>query len=49
MAVAGNDAVRRSLALGPESGVLVIGSEGATDPAVYGQIVGRTPEAVAAS
>ena len=49
MAIAGNDAVRRSLALGPESRVLIVGSEGATDPVVYGQIVGRTPEAVAAS
>jgi len=48
IAVAGNDAVRGALALGPESRVLVIGSEGATDPAVYQQIVGRSPEAVGA-
>jgi len=49
MAVAGNDAVRQSLALGRESRVLVIGSEGATDPAVYEQIVGRKLDTVGAS
>lgn len=49
MAVAGNDAVRQSLALGQESRVLVIGSEGATDPAVYEHIVGRKLDAVGVS
>lgn len=34
------------IALGPESRVLVINTEGATDPALYTSIVGRSPEAV---
>ncbi|MGH9637824.1 MAG: diaminopropionate ammonia-lyase, partial [Candidatus Angelobacter sp.] len=37
---------RRVLSLGPDSRVLVIGTEGATDPETYRAIVGRTPEAV---
>ena len=49
MAVAGDEAGRRKLGLGPESRVLVIGSEGATDPALYEEIVGRAPEAVRAA
>ena len=37
------------LGLGADSRILVFGTEGATDPALYQQIVGRTAEAVAAS
>ncbi len=36
-----------ALGLGPASRVLVFGTEGATDPRLYREIVGRTPEAVA--
>jgi diaminopropionate ammonia-lyase len=36
-----------ALGLGPASRVLVFGTEGATDPQLYREIVGRTPEAVA--
>ncbi len=38
-----------ALGLGPASRVLVFGTEGATDPKLYREIVGRTPEAVAGS
>ena len=34
------------IGLGPESRVLVINTEGATDPALYTSIVGRSPETV---
>ena len=34
------------IGLGPQARVLVINTEGATDPAVYEQIVGRSPQAV---
>jgi diaminopropionate ammonia-lyase len=34
------------LGLGPASRILVFNSEGATDPAIYARIVGRTPEQV---
>ncbi|MHA1153766.1 MAG: diaminopropionate ammonia-lyase [Alphaproteobacteria bacterium] len=37
-----------ALGLGPRSRVLVFGTEGATDPKLYQEIVGRTPEVVAA-
>jgi diaminopropionate ammonia-lyase len=40
-------AARAALELDAASRVLVIGSEGATDPALYAQIVGRTPGQVA--
>jgi diaminopropionate ammonia-lyase len=39
---------RAHLGLGPDSRILVINSEGATDPAIYAGIVGRTPEEVMA-
>ena len=42
----GDGAAREALGLGADSRVLVIGSEGATDPALYKDIVGRTPEEV---
>lgn len=48
LAIAADDAVRAKIGLGPDSRVLVIGSEGATDPAIYEKIVGRAPEKVAA-
>ncbi len=34
------------IGLGPEARVLVVNTEGATDPAVYTRIVGKAPEAV---
>jgi diaminopropionate ammonia-lyase len=47
MLLAADDpASRRLLKLDENSVVLVIGTEGATDPAVYGCIVGRSPESV---
>jgi diaminopropionate ammonia-lyase len=44
---AGSETTRRSLGLGPESIVLIFGTEGATDPEIYRRIVGRSPDAVA--
>lgn len=44
-----NDAAAAaSLGLGPDSRVLLFGTEGATDPALYREIVGREAEEVAA-
>jgi diaminopropionate ammonia-lyase len=40
---------RGTLQLTAQSRVLVLGTEGATDPETYGRIVGRSPEEVAAS
>ncbi len=48
LAAAADPKLCEALALGPDSHVLVIGSEGATDPAIYERIVGRPPEAVTA-
>ena len=42
-------ALAEALGLGPESRILVFGTEGATDPELYEQIVGRPPEDVAAA
>ncbi|MFQ5985339.1 MAG: diaminopropionate ammonia-lyase [Alphaproteobacteria bacterium] len=42
-----HDGARHALELGPSSRVLVILSEGATDPEIYQRIVGRAPEDVA--
>ena len=39
--------VRAALGLDGDSRVLIIGSEGATDPAIYEKIVGKAPENVA--
>lgn len=39
---------RVQLGLGPDSRILVFNSEGATDPAIYAALVGRTPEEVMA-
>lgn len=46
LACMADDAARLHLGLGPQSRILVINSEGATDPAIYARIVGRTPEQV---
>jgi diaminopropionate ammonia-lyase len=35
-----------SIGLGPKARLLVINTEGATDPGLYAKIIGRTPEAV---
>jgi diaminopropionate ammonia-lyase len=49
-ALAASDAVSRtSLSLGPDSVVLLFGTEGATDPEVYQQIVGRPADVVKAA
>ena len=48
IAAAGDASARDALGLSEASRVLVIGSEGATDPAIYRQIVGRDPADVAA-
>jgi diaminopropionate ammonia-lyase len=45
--LAADPAARAALRLGADSRVLLFGSEGATDPALYATIVGRSPEAVA--
>lgn len=41
-----NPRLRETLELGPGSRVLLLGSEGDTDPTIYRQIVGRTAEEV---
>ena len=46
MQESGHAGVRESLALGLESNVLVLSTEGATDPESYARIVGLSPEAV---
>ena len=48
IAVAGDTDARDALALSETSRVLVIGSEGATDPDIYRRLVGRDPAAVVA-
>jgi diaminopropionate ammonia-lyase len=49
-ALAAEDApeIAAKLGLDPNSKVLIFGSEGATDPETYAQLVGRTPEEVEA-
>ena len=46
LAARSDPAMSETLGLGPDSRVLVVGSEGATDPELYEQIVGRGAEAV---
>ena len=48
IAASGDAGAREALGLSEASRVLVIGSEGATDPDIYRQIVGRDPAAVVA-
>ena len=43
---AGDPAARQRLSLGPDSVALLFGTEGATDPEVYRQIVGRDADKV---
>jgi diaminopropionate ammonia-lyase len=45
---AGDSAARETLGLNDSSRVLLFNTEGATDAALYGQLVGRTPESVVA-
>ncbi len=40
LAIAPETMLRQQLALGPDSSILLIGSEGATDPALYRELVG---------
>jgi diaminopropionate ammonia-lyase len=47
-AAAADPPLRVALALGPTSRVLVVGSEGDTDPAIYREITGRSAAAVRA-
>jgi diaminopropionate ammonia-lyase len=49
LAVCDTPESRQALRLGPESRVMLFGSEGATDPAIYEKIVGRTAAEVAAA
>jgi diaminopropionate ammonia-lyase len=49
LAAAGDKALWTKLGLGPDARVLIIGSEGATDPLVYHRIVGRAPNQVKAA
>ena len=48
LAAAGCPGLAESSGLGPESRVLVLGTEGATDPELRRAIVGRAPEEVVA-
>ncbi|WFU78216.1 diaminopropionate ammonia-lyase [Bradyrhizobium sp. CIAT3101] len=47
--VAGDPALRAEIGLGPDASVFLINTEGATDPVLYGRIVGIPPEDVTAS
>jgi diaminopropionate ammonia-lyase len=49
IAAAGDSAARDALLLDAGSRVLIIGSEGATDPVLYAELVGLRPEEVAAA
>ena len=49
LAASRNAALAKALDLDEHSRVLVIGTEGATDPAIYAELTGRQPEAVAAA
>ena len=48
LAACADSGSRKALGLDDDSRVLVIGSEGATDPVLYQRIVGRSPEEVGA-
>jgi diaminopropionate ammonia-lyase len=48
IAAAEHPELARALGLGPDSRVLLIGSEGATDPELYVRLVGMEPETVGA-
>lgn len=49
MQAAAHDDMREKLAIGPDGVVLIFGSEGATDPALYREIVGASAEEIAGS
>jgi diaminopropionate ammonia-lyase len=49
LAAVADPATRAALGLDDTSSVLVLGTEGATDPAIYAKIVGRRPEEVTAA
>ena len=49
IAASADPAIRAALLLGREARILVIGSEGATDPVLYRQLVGIAPEDVKAA
>lgn len=46
LTVVRDPALAAEIGIGPEARVLVINTEGATDPALYEQIVGRSAQAV---
>ena len=46
MEASGDNAIRTAMGLDEESRVLVVNTEGATDPALYERIVGKSPEEV---
>ena len=46
LTAATDPALRSSLGLDSSSHVVVVATEGATDPTVYAEVVGRRPEAV---
>lgn len=46
LCAAAHEDTRQALGLAPDARVLVFGTEGATDPLVYAELVGRSPEAV---
>ena len=48
IAASQSDAARQTLGLNADSRILFFGSEAATDPALYEQLVGESAEAVAA-
>lgn len=48
IALAQVPAQRAALGIDARSRLLLFGSEGATDPALYAQLVGRTPQQVLA-
>lgn len=48
LAAHGNTALWKTLGLGPDSRVLLIGSEGDTDPTIYKEVVGMTAQEVLA-
>lgn len=48
LAVAADPELRREIGLTSDSNILLIGSEGATDPVLYEKLVGKSAEAVAA-
>jgi diaminopropionate ammonia-lyase len=46
LAIAGDDTARASLGIDSTSRILLFGTEGDTDPALYQELVGRSADAV---